>query len=95
MSDRAQRAGESLAVVLRNGLQLPDHSLERMREQWPKAVEWYENRPADGDTNGERLFDCLARFSPTIKEIGWGGLHHNTRGAFSIAASMLRLHGAA
>jgi hypothetical protein len=66
----------------------------RDREVFAKAVEWYENRPAAGETCGEQLFGCVATFCRTAKIRGWSRLQDSDRSAFELAASKLHRHGA-
>ena len=62
-------------------------------EAWAKAVEWYENRPSGGETDGEALFACLAMFCPEAKTVGWRGVADAERDAFERAAGKLQRHG--
>jgi hypothetical protein len=71
-----------------------DHLLEgpRGRVILTKAMKRYENRRSSGETNGERLFNCIARFCKGTKARGWTKLSESERGAFEYSAGLLQQH---
>jgi hypothetical protein len=85
-SDREIRTANAFADLERS--RVWDGSPETLA----KAVEWFENRPSGGVTDGEALFACVATFCPAAKSIGWPMLWGSERGAFERAAEKLRRH---
>jgi len=69
-----------------------DHLLDgaRGRVILTKAARRYENMVSAGGTNGERLFNCIARFCKLTKSRGWGGLSDSERDAFEYASALLQ-----
>jgi hypothetical protein len=91
-SDRENRTENALAELSRH--LDPSAVLVDDRGLWAKAVEWYENRPIGGTTDGETLYACAAMFLPGAKACRWANVLDHERFAFERAAAKLQRHGA-
>lgn len=81
LPDRERRALEAFVVL--------GGDEERWGEvagSWTYAAEWFENRPSDGLTPGERLHACTRRF---IEQPAWARLDVTTQATWEHAAGKL------
>jgi hypothetical protein len=92
--ERSQAAFEQLAAPWGSGIKGADiEAWSWNPDIFAQAVEWYENRPSGGDTDGERLHSCVVIFCRTAKQHGaWAQLNQHTRQAFERAAAQLQRH---
>ncbi len=63
-------------------------------EAWTRAVEWFETRPAPGDSAGERLLWCMVRLRARDYAT-WSDLDGGARDLYERMAGLLLEHGRA